>query len=861
MESRAGQEWAGVPGWSRRVLEVWLWACCLLVTVCLRAQAPPPPDVGRIDIWFVGPATVSEDLIRANIRIKPGDGFNQLAADDDVENLYATGFFYNIRITQQRTSDGKLTLTYVVQSKPILTEVRFSGNKRFSVNRLRKKITSKAGEPLDERKLFSDAQEIKKMYEKAGMQNTTVKAVPSLVEALGRGTVTFEIVEAPKIKINKVYFEGNEAFSQRKLRKVVKTRRWNWISWLTGSGKFTEDEFAEDRDRLRDFYASNGYVDFEVKDVEFDRPKTNRLNITIDVAEGTRYRVGTVTFEGNKKFTPAEILSNLRDDRGGFTRQRLSPGQIFTPENLEADIQNIQNFYGSLGYLDVRVQAQKIPNVVDGTIDLKYAIREIRGGQGGLGEGEKSTIEKIEIKGNTKTKDKVIRRELAVSPGETFDMVRVKVSKQRLEQMNYFEKVDTKDQPTDVPTQRNLVVAVEEKNTGNVALGAGYSSVDKLVGYIEVSQGNFDLFNPPTFTGGGQKARVRAQVGTQRQDYILGFTEPWFLGRRLRLDTELYYRDLQYLSQTYDTTVIGGSAGLTKQLPFNLTLNTTYTLQEVDITFDQDYLNQYPSTIENYTYMTNNGQVSVVSTNTVDGPVPVLVGQAGETLISSLGWTLSHDTRNNLMLPTRGHVVQFEPMLAGGPLGAQASFYQLEIKASQYWSPSRLFSPASSTYDFFKEHVLEVVGNIGVVEAFGSGDRGSQGVVPVNNRWYLGGLYSLRGFKFREVGPVDPLTEEPIGGGTYWFASAEYSVPVVPRVRFAFFLDTGMSYPGSFSFEPQEFADGSTTGFYNSNWGLGLRLNLPIGPLRLDYGIPIKSNKYNDSSGQFQFGVGYTRDF
>ena len=861
MESRAGQEWAGVPGWSRRVLEVWLWACCLLVTVCLRAQAPPPPDVGRIDIRFVGPATVSEDLIRANIRIKPGDGFNQLAADDDVENLYATGFFYNIRITQQRTSDGKLTLTYVVQSKPILTEVRFSGNKRFSVNRLRKKITSKAGEPLDERKLFSDAQEIKKMYEKAGMQNTTVKAVPSLVEALGRGTVTFEIVEAPKIKINKVYFEGNEAFSQRKLRKVVKTRRWNWISWLTGSGKFTEDEFAEDRDRLRDFYASNGYVDFEVKDVEFDRPKTNRLNITIDVAEGTRYRVGTVTFEGNKKFTPAEILSNLRDDRGGFTRQRLSPGQIFTPENLEADIQNIQNFYGSLGYLDVRVQAQKIPNVVDGTIDLKYAIREIRGGQGGLGEGEKSTIEKIEIKGNTKTKDKVIRRELAVSPGETFDMVRVKVSKQRLEQMNYFEKVDTKDQPTDVPTQRNLVVAVEEKNTGNVALGAGYSSVDKLVGYIEVSQGNFDLFNPPTFTGGGQKARVRAQVGTQRQDYILGFTEPWFLGRRLRLDTELYYRDLQYLSQTYDTTVIGGSAGLTKQLPFNLTLNTTYTLQEVDITFDQDYLNQYPSTIENYTYMTNNGQVSVVSTNTVDGPVPVLVGQAGETLISSLGWTLSHDTRNNLMLPTRGHVVQFEPMLAGGPLGAQASFYQLEIKASQYWSPSRLFSPASSTYDFFKEHVLEVVGNIGVVEAFGSGDRGSQGVVPVNNRWYLGGLYSLRGFKFREVGPVDPLTEEPIGGGTYWFASAEYSVPVVPRVRFAFFLDTGMSYPGSFSFEPQEFADGSTTGFYNSNWGLGLRLNLPIGPLRLDYGIPIKSNKYNDSSGQFQFGVGYTRDF
>ncbi|MBN8249446.1 MAG: outer membrane protein assembly factor BamA, partial [Verrucomicrobia bacterium] len=500
----AGGRWGAAWGRILGMLALWM---ALLAPVA-RAQVPagtPVPDVGAIDIKFVGPATVSEDLIRANIRIKPGDPFNQLAADRDVESLYATGFFYNIRVNQQRMSDGRLALTYVVQSKPILTEVRYSGNKRYSVNRLRKKTTSKAGEPLDERKLFMDAQAIREMYEKAGMQNTTVEAKPFINEALGRGTVTFEIVEAPKIKIEKVYFEGNQAFTQKKLRKVIKTRRWNWISWLTGSGKFTEEQFADDRDRLRDFYAENGYVDFDIKDVEFDRPKTNRMTLTIDVAEGTQYKVGKVAFEGNKRFTEAEITANLRDDRGGLTPQRLTPGKIFTPANLEADVQHIQNFYGSLGYLDAKVQAQKIANVVDGTIDLKYLIRDDRGI---LGEGEKSTIEKIEIKGNTKTKDQVIRRELAVSPGETFDMVRVKISKQRLEQMNYFEKVDTKDMPTQEPTERNLVVAVEEKNTGNVALGAGFSSVDKLVGYIEVSQGNFDLFNPPTFTGGGQKARA-----------------------------------------------------------------------------------------------------------------------------------------------------------------------------------------------------------------------------------------------------------------------------------------------------------------------------------------------------------------
>ncbi|HAB15239.1 MAG TPA: outer membrane protein assembly factor BamA, partial [Verrucomicrobiales bacterium] len=690
-----------------------------------------------------------------------------------------------------------------------------------------------------------------KMYEKAGMQNTTVDPKPSINEQLGRGTVTFEIVESTKVRIKKVNFEGNEAFSDKRLRKVIKTRSWNWLGWLTGAGKFKEDQFEEDKEKLRDFYGENGYVDFEIKQVEFEFPRTNRMFIDFTVSEGSQFRVGQVTFEGNTVFPQGEIIANMRDDRGVMTRPRLVPGAIFTPGDLEKDLLGLQNFYGSQGYIDARVQAQKIPNVVARTIDLKYVIRE----------GTKSFVEKIEIKGNTKTKDTVIRRELALSPGETFDMVRVKISKQRLEQMNYFEKVDTKDDPTDAPGQRNLIVAVEEKNTGNIALGAGYSSVDKLVGYIEVTQGNFDLFNPPNFTGGGQKARLRAQIGTQRQDYILGFTEPWFLGRRLRLDTELYYRDLQYLSDNYTQTILGGSIGLTKQLPHNFTLNTTYTLQEVDIILNNAFLNSFATTIQNYEYLTNNGVVSIIGTNTTPAELPVFIQQAGKTLVSSLTWSLSHDTRNNLMLPTRGHLVQFEPMLAGGPLGGQADFYQLEVKAAQYWSPANLFSPASGTYDFFKEHILEIIGNVGVVSAYGDGDRGLTGVVPIFNRWYLGGMYSLRGFEFREVGPKQPLTGEPTGGGTYWFGSAEYSVPVVPRVRFALFFDAGMVYPDSYSFTPQEYLDGTSTGFYNSNWGIGLRLNLPIGPLRLDYGIPIKTDQFNDGGGRFQFGVGYTRDF
>lgn len=846
-------------GSASRLVQWWgVW--CLIVGMvfgCLPervfGQGDPAagPQIEEIRVRFVGPATVSEDLIRSNIRSRVGEPFSQKAADDDVTTLFSTGYFYNIRVSQQRADGGRVILVYLVQSKPILTEIRYTGNKRFSLSRLRRKTTSKVGQPLDERKLFADAQEIRKAYEKAGMQNTTVTPMPSINEQLGRGTVTFEIKEAPKVRIESVDFEGNKAFASKKLRKVIKTRRRNWLGWLTGAGKFKEDQFEEDKEKLRTFYAENGYVDFEIQQIELEHPRTNRMEIEFTVSEGTQFRVGAVTFEGNKKFTQAEIVSNMRDSTGVMTRPRLAPGAIFRPGDLEKDLEGYENFYGAQGHIDAKVTAQKIPNVDTQTIDLKYMIQE----------SDRSFIKKIEIRGNTKTKDKVIRRELAVSPGETFDMVRVKVSKSRLEQMNYFEKVDAKDAFTDAPGERNLVVTVEEKNTGNVAFGAGFSSVDQLVGYVEVTQGNFDLFNPPTFTGGGQKARARAQVGTARQDYILGFTEPWFLGRRLRLDTELYYRNLAFLSDYYTQTVLGGSVGLTKALPYNFSLNTTYTLQDVNIVLNNRYMNALTSAGQQVQYVTNGGQVSIVGTNTIAGQAPIFLQQAGKTLVSSLNWTLSHDTRNNLMLPTKGHLVQFEPMLAGGPLGGQASFYQLEMKAAQYWSPANFFSPASDIYETLKEHILEVVGNVGVVNAYGSGDRGREGVTPIFNRYYLGGMYSLRGFRFREVGPKQDLTAEPYGGGTFWYGSTEYSVPVIPRVRFAAFFDIGMVYPDAYSFEPERYLNRTTTGLYNSNWGVGLRLNLPIGPLRLDYGIPIVSDQYNRSSGQFQFGVGYTRDF
>lgn len=770
--------------------------------------------VAGIEVRHVGPPATSDELVRANIRVKVGDPYLRLAVDDDVRNLYATGFFYNIRVTEEFGADG-LVLTYIVQGKPRLTEVLFQGNERFSDGRLRKKVTSKVGEPLDERKLFTDSQEIQKMYQNAGYPGTEVKYVLNIDETAGRGTAVFEINESRKVRIERVEFDGAQAFSQRQLRKVIKTRRHWMFSWITRGGVFKDEQFEEDRERLAQFYRERGYIDFEIRDVQFEYPSDRKMIIRFVIYEGQPYQVGSVQFTGNKIFSDEEIIDGLRAihsarrmrGSAGPNGLNMDVGDDFTPRGLANNIEQVEDFYGGKGYIDVTTASRnlnviRIPNTETRTMDLEFRINE----------GQQSYIEKIEIRGNTKTKDRVIRRELAVSPGEVFDTVRVKLSKQRLEGLQYFEKVETRPEPTDVPNRKDLVIGVEEKNTGNLTLGAGFSSVDAVVGFVEVSQGNFDLFHPPTFTGGGQKFRLRVQMGTRRQDYLVSFIEPWFLGRKLALGVDLYHRELNFQSigNLYDEVRTGGRVSLTRALGSDFLIGSvSYTVENVGILLDRG-LNE---------------------TNTPQA----LLDEDGYSLLSKLGLSIAYDTRNHALLPNKGQRTELSVELAGGVLGGERDFYKVELRSAWYFR------------GLYTGHILEIVGRTGVADAYGDSDA-----VPFYERYYLGGLYSLRGFRYRGVGPRQEPFREPIGGNTYWFGAAEYSIPIIERVRFAFFYDIGDVQSGSYTYDFGNFSD---------NWGIGLRLNLPIGPLRLDYGFPIHYDRYNSGSGRFQFGVGYTREF
>jgi outer membrane protein insertion porin family len=799
------------------------------------------PKVTKIEIKHVGPPATSDSLIRSNIRVKEGDVYQRARVDDDVRSLYATGYFYNVRVADEPSADG-VVLTYVVQGNPTLMDIKFSGNRRYGNHRLQKKLTSKVGQPLDEKKLFKDAKELEKMYQKVGYQRTTVKPVLSIDENAGRGSVTFEVKETGKVKIREIVFEGANSFPQKKLRKQLKTKRRWWMSWLTGSGVLKDEQFEDDKEKLTDFYHSEGFIDFEIKDVKFDYATPNVMVIRFVLEEGQRYKVGAVEYTGNKLF-PTEEITRGYFLSGKLIRPRMEVGDTFTPQGLTKDVNAISDFYGSKGYIDTKVNAVKKPNTTTGTMDLVYQIEE----------GTKSFIERIDIKGNDKTKDRVIRRELAVSPGEVFDMTRVKLSKERLEGLNYFEKVDTRSEDTDVPNRKNLVVGLEEKNTGSFTVGAGLSSVDSVVGFVEVSQSNFDLFKPPTFTGAGQKFRLRMQLGTKRADYQLSWVEPWFLGRKLAFGVDLFHRDYDFVSRDdlYKETHTGGSMSLTRALGSeSLIGKVSYTLEHTSI-----HLNSGAVTNTGGILVTNNGTpVFVPLVDPLAPPTisPSLASEGGGRLASSFGTSLAYDTRNNALLPSRGQRSELVGELAG--LGGDVNYYKLEAKTAWYFP------------GFWEGHIVEVVGRLGVVDDYGSGDRGTHRV-PLFDRWFLGGLYSLRGYRYREVGPRDflgfnkntgqPVFGEPIGGETYAFASAEYSLPIIERVRLAFFYDIGNVYPNAYSF-------GRGLGqqkLLQDDVGIGIRLNLPIGPLRLDYGFPIQHDKNTSGSGRFQFGVGYTREF
>jgi len=761
------------------------------------------PIVREIDVDYVGPHTVSKTVILSNMRTTVGEPYSASSVEEDVRNLYATGFFTNLKIQFEPLGDG-VKVHVIVQPKPLVKEIVIKGAVAIKESRVKKEIKSKIGDTLSEQQISADTDKIKDLYLNKGYNQVQVSYKIDTNEDYGRSVVTFIISEGDRAYVMGVNFVGNAHLTTKELQKILKTRKKNFLSFINKSGLFKEDDFKQDLDNLRTYYNSKGYIDMEVKDVQYSYPAKGQMTVTITIFEGIQYTVGKIDFDGNTIYSKQE-LRNYR----GYQVVRMDEGKVYSPRpyqpadkapkpelkelpSLDNDIDRITDLYGTRGYIDMRVVPERQANVESGKIDILYHITE----------NSQSYVEQIIIQGNNRTKDKVIRRELAVSPGQIYDKVRADQSKQRLENLQYFEKVDISPQDTNVPNRKNMVVTVEEKRTGSVTFGAGFSSVDSLLGFVEITQGNFDLFNFPYFTGGGEKFRVRLQYGLERQDAEVEFKEPWFLEQRLSLGYNLFYHNATYLSNYYDERNFGASVSLARAFGQFWSGSVTYTLQDFDLY------------------------------NFADNSSPQLLQEEGYRTDSSITLGMAYDNRDSVLLTRRGLHADFSTEFAGGPLLGQTNIYKFQADAQKY---------ISLPYDM----ILTIAGATGVADYYSNSSE-----VPLFDRFFIGGSRSVRGFGNRDIGPHD-INNEPLGGDTMGYDNLELTFPIIDRVRGAVFNDMGFLDARSFH--------------YSDAWheldmaaGVGLRLNLPIGPLRLDYAIPYKDEGWNhNNTGKFSFDVGY----
>ena len=772
-----------------------------------RAQALQGPVVRDIVVENVGAPSITKERVLANLATKVGQPYSERAAEQDIRALYATGGVSNVRLFAEPLGDG-VKVTVLLQGRPVVEEVLIEGADNIPMNRVRREIATKAGDVVSEEKLEDDRQKIIKLYEDKNFSEVSVSCRLQEIPGKNRTRVVIAISEGPKLVVKRITFVGNESVLPRDIRKVMKTKPEDILSFFTKSGRMLPAQVEEDRAAIRSLYQNRGFADVDVSDIKTVPLENSGVEIVVNISEGTQYRVRSLKLEGVNVVPQQEILP----------RMKMGDGQLFTPKGMGDDIKALRDFYGTKGYVDMVAIPEVLP-AGDGAVDVIYR----------LDEGVQSYVNLVNIQGNTRTKDRVIRRELAVKPGDIYDTTLVDVSKKRLENLNYFSRVETPATDTIVPGRKDLNVIVEEKRTGSFNFGVGFSTIDSLLGFAEIQQSNFDVLNWPNFTGGGQRFRIRGQYGLQRSDFVVSLTEPWFLGYKLSVGVEGYYRNANFLSAVYNQENVGVAFQARKQVWRALSARAEYRIENVRI-YDVDATNN------NNDYFFLDGYDDGYNGNENAGPV--IKDAAGTYTKSAVTGSLSWDTRDSLFLTRKGELVELTGFIAGGPLGGTVQDFGLSLEFSKYFSlPLDL--------------IFLVKGQIAITDGWGGGegdeDAGYGNGVPIFDRLYLGGANNMRGFNFREVGPVDEYGN-PIGGNSMAYITFEMTFPIVSRVRGAVFTDMGFVNVGSGDFG---------TSNANVDAGIGLRLDLPIGPIRVDYGIPLVYDSWNGPPGKFNFNIGY----
>jgi len=722
---------------------------------------------------------VSESTVLSKIKSKQGDRFSQDILNDDLKRLYALGYFTDVSMDVEDYKEGVM-VTIIVEEKPLVEEVVFEGNSKISAKRLKKSMQTKVGEMLDYSKLSQDVSELEALYSQHGFQETKMRYEIQKDEETNTASVKIIVEEHERSRIKKVYIKGNDSVPTKTILGMMKTRP----AWLLSRGYFSEEAFESDIEKLKAHYQSLGFLDVAItSDFDYDEAK-KLMFITLNVAEGKRYVIGRITVDGNLVFPKENIEKKIT----------MKEGKPFSYSQLRSDMDSIKEFYFSKGYMNVEIDVdRKIdPTTNIASLDYKINAHEI------------VYVGKIDIKGNTKTKDIVIRRELRIYPGERFDGDKIRRSKERMYNLGFFEDIYFDTQETQDPNVRGLVISVKETKTGEFAFGGGYSSVDEFIGFVQVTQKNFDILNFPYFTGDGQQFAVKANIGNIRSDYEASWTEPWIFDFPLSFGLDGYHRTHSRRSAVgygYKEVRAGGDLRFGKELTEYFRTDLMYRLENVNIS-------------------------DLSEDATID-----LVRERGDNWMSSIISSLTFDTRDNIYSPRAGLLAQIIMENTGGFLGFDKDYYKGSLLAAYY-------------YDIFKWAVLELKGRTGMCNSYGNTDE-----VPIYERFYAGGAYTIRGYRERRVGPRDAGSSDPIGGEAMIIGNAEITFPLYENIiKGAVFYDVGNVW--------RRLEDYFSGGFKHGA-GTGVRVKTPIGPLNLDLGYPLSDNQGDEKKLEWYFSVSH----
>ena len=751
----------------------------------LHAQDFEGKNISDVVIRYNGPKTVDEARLRNLITTKAGTQYRSENLDTDIKSLYESGLVDDVRFLAE-PEGGNVKLIAEVTTRPQLDGVGFVGNTIFTDQKLAKETKLKAGGTLSDEQILEARRNIEKYYQGYGYPDVTVTHRTQASANPGHSDLVFVIDEGTKNEIHKIYFEGVTAFTTPELLKEMKTKPKGWFSWLTKSGRFDSSQLDKDLDAVLDYYRSKGYLRASSPGIRRVPQKDGRVDLIIPISEGDKYTVAGVGFGKMTIFKPEELYPSLT----------LNGNDAYSSKKMRADITTIRSFYGSRGYADALVTPD-IRDAGPNRVNITYRITE----------GSKFRVGRVNITGNTKTKDKVIRREIPLKPGDMFNSVELETTKARLDNLQYFSDVQTTGSPGG-SGYRDVNVLVEEKATGSVGIGLGFSSIDSIVGFLTLEQSNFDLWNPWNFTGGGQRFAMNLRAGSQQSEFSISLTEPWFMDRQLSLGTELFYKESSYFSDYYDQTNIGGAVSLRKPFGPKGSIKAEYRLEQVQI----------DSSVDDADYG-GKGANSKLSDDQI----------GGDYMRSAISLNYIFDNRDSIIEPRKGEKIDVGMTLAG--LGGDVNTFSVSARGAKYWNLKW-------------DSILSVNGEMAFVDSTNGDD------VPIFERMFLGGGRTLRGYEFRDVGPRDVgYTNEVYGGNSLGYVTLEYTVPIIETVRAAVFSDSGFVNLGSW--------DASMNDIY-SDVGFGIRLKLPISPLplALDYAIPVSTpDPEADKGGQFNFSL------